>query len=274
MPVTLILASLVLGTPKSCCGNMAMLGNDPAFLAAHLSPKPLKFQATTGSTVTFPTPDGHQGSGFFVPAKAPGKPAILMFHEYWGLNDYIRREAERLQARTGYAVLAVDLYDGKVATESPEAVKLMQSVKDSEGDDLVHGALNALHGTLAGYPVKKIGTIGWCFGGSWSFRTALIAGKQVRASVVYYGMPETDPAKLASLSAPVLMFWGKRDQWISTQVVEKFQSAAKVAGKSVEAHGYDDGHAFANPSNPGYDQAASTEAMNRSVAFFAKHLGK
>lgn len=232
----------------------------------------MHYKGKAGHYVTL-NAGGAQVKDYFVPASSPNKPAIIMVHEWWGLNDYIKREAERLHERTGYAVLAVDLYHGKVATNPQDAGKYMQAVNEGDAAAGVNAAVAALKKGIEGYKAKKIGSVGWCFGGGWSFQTALRNPKSVQACVIYYGMPETDPAKLTPLKAPVLMFWGKRDNWINQDVVIKFQTAAKEAHKNVEAHGYDADHAFANPSNPKYDRAAATDAMNRTLGFFKKHLG-
>src|SRR3954468_24649459 len=109
LPFALMIAA---GPQPSCCSGMARFLKDPAFLASHIPPAPLRFKATEGKMVTFKSPDGHPGSGFFVPARKGVRNAILMFHEWWGLNDYIKREAEKLHDELGSAVLAVDLYDG------------------------------------------------------------------------------------------------------------------------------------------------------------------
>src|SRR5204863_418424 len=105
------------------CDAMAHFAADPAFIAAHAAPARLKFKPHDGSMVVFKTP-GAEGHGFFVPAAKGNRTAILVFQEWWGLNDYIKRESERLHDELGSAVLAVDMYDGKVATTAEDAGKL------------------------------------------------------------------------------------------------------------------------------------------------------
>lgn len=264
----LFACTAILSQKPTCC-SMADMAYDPAFLAAHAPPLPLHFRAKSGAMIEFRTP-GATGHGFYVPASKSSKAGVLMFHEWWGLNDYIKREAERLHDELGGAqVLAVDLYDGKVASTSAEAGKLMQAMNESRGRELAAGGLAYLKDIGM---AKKVGTIGWCFGGGWSQRAAIEGGPDVQACVIYYGMPSTDPADLAKLKAPVLMFWGKKDGFINQKVVDGFVAAMKQAHRSIETHAYDAVHAFANPSNPKFDKAAADDAHTRTLAFFGKLL--
>lgn len=261
----------VLGQKPSCCSGMAVFASDPSFIAAHLAPAALNFRAKEGKMVAFKSADGRAGHGFFVPASKGNKDAILMFHEWWGLNDHIKQEAEKLHDELGAAVLAVDLYDGKMTSDPQEAGKLMGAMDQPRGKSLVDGALAAVqNGALDN--AKSIGTIGWCFGGGWSHRAAIEGGKNVQACVIYYGMPSTDPADLAKLKAPVLMFWGTQDGFINAKVVSGFEAAMKKAGKSLKTHSFDAVHAFANPSNPKYDKAAAATSHAETLAFFRAHL--
>lgn len=243
---------------------------DPSFIASHISPVAFKFHAIEGKMVSFKT-SGAEGHGFFVPASQGSRSAILMFHEWWGLNDNVKQEAEKLHNELGSAVLAVDLYDGKVTADAAAAGKLMGAMDQARGTALVDGALVAVkNGALA--KARSIGTIGWCFGGGWSDRAAVQGGKNVQACVIYYGMPATDPASLARLSAPVLMFWGTQDGFINAKVVSNFEAAMKKAGKPLKTHSFDAVHAFANPSNPKYDKAAAATSHAETLAFFRAHL--
>jgi carboxymethylenebutenolidase len=201
-------------------------------------------------------------------AEAP-VPAVIVIHEWWGLNDHIRHWTDRLAA-DGYAALAVDLYHGQIATDPDGAMALMKQVDETEALAM----LQAAHDFLAADPrvhADKQGVIGWCFGGGWALRDA-IAHSQVDAAVIYYGHPITDPAVLASIEAPLLGIFANQDQAIPPAIVDEFAAALASAGKTIELHRYDALHAFANPSNPKYDQAAAADAWDRVRAFFATHL--
>jgi len=274
MITALLLAIAQTGqAPASCCDPMSPLAADPAFVAAHESPRPLRFAPKEGKAVTFSTADGKTAGGFFVPASAKKTTAIVMVHEWWGLNDYIKREAERIHDATGYAVLAVDMYGGKVATTPADAGKFMGAVTVGSGTGVVQGAVNSLLGGKFGTKFTKLGTIGWCFGGGWSHRAAIAGGAAVKACVMYYGMPDTDQADLAKLKAPVLMVWAKKDGWINEKVVDGFKTAMATAKKPLTVLPFNEDHGFANPSNPKYGKADADTAMAASLAFFKKNLG-
>jgi carboxymethylenebutenolidase len=254
---------------KSCCSTeqFAALTTDKSFRNAHLEPTALNFTPTTGAWITLKTNDGTDAKAFEVKSNKPTNNIIFMIHEWWGLNEYIQREAEELQkSLPNTTVIALDLYDGKVATDRETAGKYMGGVVKERCETIIRAAI-AHVGANA-----KIGTIGWCFGGGWSLQTTLLAGKQAGACVLYYGMPETDVAKLKTLHTDVLGIFGKQDQWINPDVVAKFEKSMKQAGKKLTVKMYDADHAFANPSNPKFDKAATEDARKIALEFFKSHL--
>ena len=263
---TLILAQAQTKAP-SCCDPMAAFASDPKFALAHPKPKMLRFQATTGKDVTFPAKDGTPAKGFYVPGR---KAALVMCPEYWGLNDYIKREAERYHKATGYAVLAVDLYDGKIATDAQTAGQYMKEADPARDTAIVSGAVAALEKGSLGAKYAKLGTIGWCFGGGWSLNTAVAGGSAVKASVAYYGMP---PQDVTPIKAPVLFVWATQDGWINRDVVSGFKSRMAAEKKPLTVLPYDAAHAFANPSNPKYDATAAKSANAKTLAFLKSKLG-
>lgn len=249
--------------------RMAMLSNDPSFVKAHESPLPSSFSPTVGTFVTFKTADTLDGRAFEVKSPKPSDKVVFMFHEWWGLNEYIQQEAERLQKELGdVTVLAIDLYDGKVASSPEEAGKLTQSVKTERAVNIIEGALDYIG------PNARVATIGWCFGGGWSHQAALIAGKQAVACVIYYGMPEMESERLKGSQAPVLGIFAKQDEWITPEKVKEFEKAMKQAKNQLTVKMYDAVHAFANPSNPKHDKKAAEDAHKHTIAFFKKHLLK
>lgn len=271
----LIVAAAAQGQGSSCCdpAGMSQFLDRPSFAAMHLSPLPFKFEPKDGKMVTFKGSDGKDASGYFVPAKPGNRSALLVFHEWWGLNDYIKQEAEKLHDELGSAVLAVDLYDGKVATEAKEAQSLMGAAEANQArtSAISGGGLAALTGgSLA--KASRVGTIGWCFGGGQSFWAAVNSGSAVQACVIYYGMPSTDPAVLAKLKAPVLMIWGTKDDFINKNVVDGFKAAMAKAHKSLQTVSYNAVHAFANPSNPKYSKQDAADAHRRTLAFLSPKL--
>lgn len=230
-------------------------------------------QPVQGEDVVYATVGGKPVRGYLArPAAAKGPlPGIIVIHEWWGLNDNVRAQARRL-AGEGYQALAVDLYEGQVATEPKDAIRLMQALTASPqpADDNLRQAFDYLR-RVAGAP--RVGTIGWCLGGHWSFETALLLPDQVSATVIYYGQVKADDAALATLRMPILGLFAGKDRIVPAAMVDTFADQMKRLGKPVEIHVYPDAeHAFANPSGGAYDPAAAEDAWRRTVAFFRAHL--
>ncbi|MEP7265949.1 MAG: dienelactone hydrolase family protein, partial [Bacteroidota bacterium] len=260
--IIFIISSFLVSAQHSCCNSAthaetAMI-SDPSFIASHADPLPLNFVASSGGMITFDTPDGKKANAFYARVK-DSKNVIFMFHEWWGLNVYIKREAERLSEQTGASVLAVDLYDGEVADNAEDASKLMEKVDETRIRTIISGAID-----FCGKD-SRIQTIGWCFGGKWSLQAALMAGPNAVGCVMYYGFPEQDKNNLMKLSCPLVGFFAKQDDWITPKVVKDFESMLHELKKSVTIYNYDAVHAFANPSNPKYDKVAADDAMIKAV---------
>lgn len=246
--------------------SMAAFAKDTAFTAAHAAPDSIAFQPK-GSMIQFDTPDGKKGSAYALMAAQPTQKYLLVIHEWWGLNDHIKKQSELLFDSIGNInVLALDLYDGRVTANPDEAGKMMGEMKPERGTAIVKGAL-----VMAGKDAK-IATVGWCFGGGWSLQSSILAGAQGIGCVMYYGVPVQSAKELAPLKADVLGLFAKKDQWITPEVVAKFETLAKATGKKVETHEFDADHAFANPSNPNFDKAASAEANTLALNFLKMKL--
>ena len=204
-----------------------------------------------------------------LPAGQPPFPAVLVIHEWWGMNQHIEHWADRL-ANAGYAALAVDLYQGKVATTPDEAMTAMKSVDQAKAAATINAGLEL----LAQDPrvvARKRGVIGWCFGGGWSLQTAL-AHPDLDATVMYYGQLETDPVKLTAIKSKLLGIFANKDTGIPPAEVDKFASALGEAKVDAKILRYDADHAFANPSGAKYDQAAATSAWAEVEKFLAANL--
>jgi carboxymethylenebutenolidase len=251
----------------SATEKFAFFAADKDFNMSHPNPVPYVHQSETGKMVTFKTPDGKEASGYVLMAKSKTNNWIFVFQEWWGLNDHIKRESEKLYNDLGNVnVLALDMYDGKLATTGEDAGKYMGEFKQDRGTAIVKGALS-----YAGKNAK-IGTIGWCFGGGQSMQATLTAGKQAAACIIYYGMPESDVARLKTLKADVLNIWPTQDKWINKEVTEKFEANMKAAGKNLTTKSYDADHAFANPSNPKFNEAFTADAYAASLEFLKARL--
>ena len=259
----------------SCCTRpagpsateaFAMLASDPEFSGGHEAPLPYSYRGE-GQMIEFKTPDGKTGHGFEIKSAKPSTKYLLVYQEWWGLNDYIKKEAATYaQEMPEVNVIAVDLYDGQVATTPDEAGKLMQAVKTERAAAIVRGAQQ-----YAG-PKAQLASIGWCFGGGWSLQSALLGGKQVVGCVMYYGMPEKDVAKLKTLNCDVLGLFAEQDGHITPAVVSQFEKDMAAAGKKVTVKEYPAVHAFANPSNPKYDRELAADAHQRALTYLKARL--
>ena len=241
------------------------------------SPSPAA-QADAGApirsqTVQYATVNGRAVNGYLAyPASAEGGlPAVLVFHEWWGLNDNIKSMANQLAAQ-GYVALAADLYGGNVA-DKPEAARSLMEQAMADRDAMGQN-LRQAHAYLKDQiKATRVATIGWCFGGAVSLRAGLVLADQVDAVVVYYGHVGSDPAELKALKAPLLGLFGGADQGIPVESVRAFESTLKQLGKTAEIHVYDGAaHAFANPSGGNYKADAAADAWQKSLAFLAQHL--
>jgi carboxymethylenebutenolidase len=250
--------------------KFAMLASNKEFNQAHATPREYVHVSQAGGTmIKFKCKDGVEANAYLLKAATPTNNWIFVFQEWWGLNDNVKRESENLFTDLGNVnVLALDMYDGKVTTSKDEAGKLMGAFKQERGNAIVSGALK-----YAGKDAK-IGTVGWCFGGGQSMQAALTLGKQAAACVMYYGPPEENVERLKTLNCDVLHIWPTQDQWININMIDKFDSNMKAAGKTLIVKSYNADHAFANPSNPlgTFNEAAYKDAYQNTINFFKERL--
>lgn len=253
----------------SSTDKFAMFASNKEFNKSHMNPRVYTHVSEEGGKmITFGTPDGKDANGYVIVNPKKTQNWIFVFQEWWGLNDNVKRESEKLYKDLGNVnVLALDMYDGKVATDRETAGKYMGEFKQDRGNAIIKGAL-AHVGTNA-----KIGTIGWCFGGGESMQAALLAGTQTAACVMYYGMPEENMDRLKALNGEVLFIFAAKDKWINQDVVTKFENNMKAAGKKLTVKKYDADHGFSNPSNATiYDKTATEDAYKHALELFKAKL--
>lgn len=203
-----------------------------------------------------------------MPATLPA-PAIILIHEWWGLNDQIKAVAADF-ANQGYITLAIDLMGGQVATTPDEAKALTGAV--AADPDTATETCTLWTNWLKGHESStgKVGTCGWCFGGGWSLNASLAT--PVDATVIYYGRVTQPAADLASLKGPVQGHFATQDQFINEPMVNGFIDEMGKAGKSLTVYWYEANHAFANPTSSRYDEADAALAWERTTGFLAQHL--
>ncbi len=263
-------------TTPSCCslnsptGEFAALANSEDFRNTHQEPiasSDTDQDDDAGEMISFKTPDGKTADAFQILSPYAGRNYLFVFHEWWGLNEQIKDWCQKLHSEMpDVNIIALDLYDGKVATTREAAAELMQGADEARIRAIINGAMGHIP------PKADIATIGWCFGGGWSLQAAIMAEDKLKLCVMYYGMPETDIAKLKTLNAPVIGFFASKDQWINAEVVTAFEANMKKAGKTLATKTYEAEHAFANPSNPIYDKEAASDAYKSVKKYLAKYF--
>ncbi|MGB0121888.1 MAG: dienelactone hydrolase family protein [Silvibacterium sp.] len=232
---------------------------------------PRLLAASQPTPVSFPSGNETVQGLLYSPSTPGPHPALIVIHEWWGLNDWIKQQASDFAAQ-GYVTLAVDLYRGKVATDPETAHELMRGLPQDRGVRDLVSAANYLKG-LKNVDASRIGAVGWCMGGGFAAQFA-VGDPDLRAVAINYGSLPTDPAALKQIHAAILGNFGALDQGITPQDVHDFAAAMQSLGKPVDVKIYPDaGHAFENPNNKGgYRPADANDAAQRMRVFFHDHL--
>ena len=227
--------------------------------------------AADSKHVTYKSGDETVQGLLYMPKGSGPFPAIIVIHEWWGLNDWVKEQASKL-ADQGYVALAVDLYRGKVAASPDEAHELMRGVPEDRANRDLKAAFDYL-ASQKNVNADRIGSIGWCMGGGYSLDVALLEPK-LAATVINYGHLATDPESLKKINAAILGNFGAQDRGIPPADVNAFENALKKLGKKVDIKIYPDaGHAFENPNNKeGYRATDAADAWKRTVAFLDSNL--
>ena len=227
--------------------------------------------AAEARNVSYKSGDETVSAVMYTPQGKGPSPALVVIHEFWGLNDWVKEQASKL-ADQGYVTLAIDLYRGKVATTPDEAHEIMRGVPEDRANRDLLAASSYLRSQKNVDP-KRVGSIGWCMGGGYSLDLALNDPK-LKVAVINYGHLATDDAALKKINAAILGIFGGQDRGISVADVNKFEAQLKALGKTVEIHVFPDaGHAFENPNNKqGYRADDAAQAWKLTVDFLAKNL--
>jgi carboxymethylenebutenolidase len=229
--------------------------------------------AADSKSVTYKSGDETVQAILYTPTGKGPFPAIIVIHEYWGLNDWVKEQASKL-ADEGYEALAIDLYRGRVATTPDVAHEIMRGVPEDRAKRDLHAAFEFLQ-SQPNVKKDRIGAIGWCMGGGYSLDVAL-QEPTLAADVINYGHLATDADAIKKINAPILGLFGGQDHGITPDDVHKFEESMKQLGKKIDVKIYDDaGHAFENPNNKdGYRPGDAADAWKRTVSFLAENLKK
>ena len=210
--------------------------------------------------------------GFLAQPQQQGQyPALILIHEWWGLNDNIKILAEQF-AQEGYIALAVDLYDGQVTDEPDQARVLATNVRNDMDGAFVNlkGAITFLK-SLPNVQDDNLASVGWCFGGGWSYELAKNE-LGLKSSVIYYGRfnPEDD---LSKMRTTILGHFGEEDASIKVDDVKAFQVTLNTLTGDHEVFIYpNSGHAFANEGGSAYVPESAELAWQRTIKFLDSQL--
>ena len=244
---------------------------DPLLLSVLIVLLAVSAFAAEPQQVSYKSGDETVQAVLYMPKGNAPFPALVVIHEWWGLNDWVKQQASNL-ADQGYAALAIDLYRGQVATDPDQAHQIMRGVpEDRAARDLL--AATAYLRSLDTINPKRVGTIGWCMGGGYALDLA-IADPKLKAAVINYGHLASDKITLKKIHAPVLGIFGGQDQGISVADVRKFEAQMEALDKKVEIHIFPDaGHGFENPNNEkGYRAEDAANAQKMTEEFLRKNL--
>jgi carboxymethylenebutenolidase len=212
--------------------------------------------------------DGSPVLGFLDDSAGAGAPAVIVIHEWWGLNDQVRGVARRLAAE-GFLAFAVDLFHGGLAKDAGQAASMMQALDGKRAMADLHAAVQALLPRSG----ARVGVLGFCMGGAYALATAA-HNPEVKAAVAYYGIPSPALADVKRIQGKVLGHYASRDTHVSPERVEALEKTLASAGVKATLHRYEADHAFANEKRPEvYAPAASELAWKRTLAFLHEVLG-
>lgn len=194
--------------------------------------------------------------------------AVILIHEWWGINDHIRDLAGRY-AKEGFVCVAPDLFRGVLAKNADEAAKLMHGLALEDGLETIRAAIDKTKQT---YNADKFAITGYCMGGTFALRAACQLSELAAAAPFYGDIPEEDI--LEELSVPTLFIAGERDAWINPEKVNGLKEAAHKHDLPLEVVTYDADHAFFNNTRAEvYDATAAADAWKRVLELFRKQLG-
>lgn len=224
-----------------------------------------------GNLISFKVLDkNNQGYLALPPGDGPW-PGVVVIQEWWGLDDHIKSVADRFAAE-GFAAIAPDLYNGKLAKEPDEAKKLRMALVWDDALAVIQGAINYLVGQAQVSP-KEVGVVGFCMGGGLTWHAAAKLEHVGATAPFYGGGPEMTDEEVARIKAPVLAIFGELDQGVSPEVAQRRDGQMNKAGVPHETIIYPDAdHAFFNDARARYHPEASADAWGRMVALFKRTL--
>ena len=226
------------------------------------------------TNITYQDEDGNELIGYLAQPDEPGTyPAVLLIHEWWGLNEGITILADAL-AEEGYVVLAPDAYRGQVTAQFPRALWLRLTTPEEQVFNDIDAALAHVM-DLENVNPNQVASMGFCFGGGHSLQLGMRQSENLALTIMYYGAVVTEPALLRPLTdnQPVLGIFGEDDQSIPVAGVLEFEAALNTLSIPNEITIYEGvGHAFLTEEN--YDEPGpAMDAWQQTLAFLAENFG-
>jgi carboxymethylenebutenolidase len=217
-------------------------------------------------TLSFDTANGETTAYVVQPDNHSGK-AVILIHEWWGLNEHIKDIAGRY-ADEGFVAIAPDLYRGKLAANPAEAGEMMNALALEDGLDTIKHAIDS---AALAYDLTHFGITGYCMGGTFALRAACELEGLSAAAPFYGDIPEEDVLK--KLRTPTIFISGTKDGWINPAKVATLEDAAERHELPIHSVKYEADHAFFNNTRPEvYDKTAASDAWALVVGFFNDKL--
>jgi carboxymethylenebutenolidase len=225
------------------------------------------------TNVSYSDSDGTELFGDLAQPEGEGPyPAVLLIHEWWGLNEGITILADALAAE-GYVVLAPDAYRGRVTAQFPRAIFLRLSTPEEQVFNDIDASLAYLM-SLDNVDTEQIASMGFCFGGGHSLQLGMRQSENLALTVMYYGAVVTEPDLLRPLTdgQPVLGVFGEDDASIPVEGVLEFEAALNSLDIPNEITIYEGvGHAFLNEDN--YNEPGTAmEAWQQTLRFLEENF--
>src|SRR5439155_17802807 len=206
------------------------------------------------------TEDGERIGGYAV---GSGRRSVIVVHEIFGVTAHMRQLADRFAA-AGFAAFAIDLFDGKTTDDLQQGFALAGALDWSAAARKIVRAAQALR-----TDGRSAAVVGFCMGGA----LALMAAAEQPSPgpcVCFYGIPRAERADLRRIAGRVLLHFGTRDAYISTERVDALEELLRDADVRARLHRYDADHGFVREEPDG---AAATLAWQRTIAFLQEELG-
>ena len=236
---------------------------------------------TTSATLQLNTADGKMDAYVSQPKDGGSYPGIVVIQEAFGVNDHIKKVAERIAAE-GYVAIAPDIFHRESErvipySEMPKAIATLQRVVDAKAMADVGAAIAQLK-SQSNVKSASIGVVGFCMGGRLTYLAAAHHAGDIKAAVPYYGggIPMGNPSPLSrtgEIKCPMYLFFGAKDQLIPMDQVGQINTELTTQKVPFQMKIYPEaGHGFNCDDRGSYHEASAKDAWEKTKSFFAQHL--